>query len=46
MTKNKNLSNNWEKLIGEDLPKIKIVSDDINWVFELLGQKNGYSKLK
>ena len=33
----KNKSNGWEKLIGENLPKSKTPSDNINWVFELLG---------
>lgn len=39
MTKNKNLTNNWEKIIGENLPKIKVASKNVDWVFELLGWK-------
>jgi len=37
--KNKTISMGWEKLIGEDLPKIKMASSDINWIFDLLGWK-------
>lgn len=35
----KNTTKDWEKLIGENLPKIKIPSGNIDWVFELLGWK-------
>ena len=37
--KNKILSKEWGKLIGEDLPKLKMPAGDINWVFDLLGWK-------
>ncbi len=37
--KTKTLSKEWEKLIGEQLPKIEIKKGDADWVFELLGWK-------
>ena len=37
--KNRTLSKEWEKLIGEDLPKIKMGTGDVNWIFDLLGWK-------
>lgn len=43
--KKEDINNRWEKLIGEDLPKIKTSSSEVTWVFRLLGWEGNARKL-